>query len=406
MKEKKLMLLGGLRYLLPVIEAAHGEGYHVITCDYLPDNIAHRYSDGFRNASVIDKEAVLALAKEENINGIMSFAVDPGVETASYVAEKLGLPFQGSYESVRILQNKDLFRKFLADHDFNTPQAIGFTTLSDAVSAKHSLPYPVIVKPVDSAGSKGVSRVDNPDEFDDAARLAFDQSHGGRIIVEEFLEKVGHSSDSECFTIDGKLVFCSFSDQRFDERADNPYTPAAYSWPSTMPDETQRELRDELQRLVSLLGLRTGIYNVETRLCTNGKPYIMEVSPRGGGNRLAEMLRYACGTDLIVNSVRNSMGSDCDDIHDPVYNGFLAEVILHADKSGRFVSLELPERIKSKVIEEDLWVKPNDPVTGFKGANNAIGTLVLRFETSEEMEQAMSDIPGWCKVVTTDSMTD
>ncbi len=393
------MLLGGLRYLLPVIEAAHRQGYRVVTCDYVPDNIAHKYSDEFHNVSVIDKEAVLALAKKLDIDGIMSFAVDPGVETASYVAEKLGLSFQGDYEAVRILQNKDLFRRFLAEHGFNTPEAVGYETLEEASASKEALHYPVIVKPVDSAGSKGVSRVDSSDDFDRAARLAFSQSHGGRIIVEEFLEKEGHSSDTECFTIDGRLVFCSFSDQRFDDRADNPYTPAAYSWPATMPETAQKELRDELQRLVTLLGLRTGIYNVETRLCTNGKPYIMEVSPRGGGNRLAEMLRHACGTDLIDAAVSNAMGGECREMSDPVYDGYLAEIVLHADKNGRFVRLDIADEMKKHLIETDLWVKEGDAVEGFKGANNAIGTLVLRFDTRDELENAMADIPGWCKVI-------
>ena len=78
MAQKKLMLLGGLRYLLPVIEAAHKLGYYVITADYLPDNIAHKYSDEYCNVSIIDKEAVLAKARELQIDGIMSFACDPG----------------------------------------------------------------------------------------------------------------------------------------------------------------------------------------------------------------------------------------------------------------------------------------------------------------------------------------
>ena len=111
-KQKKILLLGGLRYLLPVIKAAHDLGYYVITCDYLPDNIAHKYADEYHNVSIIDKEAVLALARELQIDGIMSFAVDPGVVTAAYVQEQMGLPACGPYESVCILQNKDRFRRF------------------------------------------------------------------------------------------------------------------------------------------------------------------------------------------------------------------------------------------------------------------------------------------------------
>ena len=91
--QKKLMLLGGLRYLLPVIEEAHKLGVHVITADYLPDNIAHKYSNEYCNVSIIDKEAVLKAAQELQIDGILSHAVDPGVVSAAYVAEKMGLPF-------------------------------------------------------------------------------------------------------------------------------------------------------------------------------------------------------------------------------------------------------------------------------------------------------------------------
>ena len=83
MKQKKLMLLGGLRYLLPIINIAHKLGYYVITCDYLPNNIAHKYSDEYINVSIIDKDAVLRIAQEKRIDGIMSFAVDPGVVTAA-----------------------------------------------------------------------------------------------------------------------------------------------------------------------------------------------------------------------------------------------------------------------------------------------------------------------------------
>lgn len=85
---KKLLLLGGSRYLVPVIETAHNLGLYVITCDYLPDNTAHKLADEYINISIIDKEAVLNAAMEMQIDGVMSFACDPGVVTAAYVAEK------------------------------------------------------------------------------------------------------------------------------------------------------------------------------------------------------------------------------------------------------------------------------------------------------------------------------
>jgi biotin carboxylase len=397
--QKKLMLLGGLRYLLPVIEAAHEEGIHVITCDYIPGNIAHKYSDEYHDVNVMDKEAVLELARRLGIDGIMSFAVDPGVETAAYVAEKMGLQFQGSYESVRILQNKDLFRKFLTENGFNVPNAKGYDKAADTLADTDFFNWPVIVKPVDSAGSKGVVRVDDPARLEEAIATALSEAHNGRFIIEDFLEKEGHTSDSDSFTIDGRLVCCSFADQRFDENAPNPYTPSAYSWPSTIKAEAQEELTAELQRLVTLLKLQTGVYNIETRLCKNGKAYIMEVSPRGGGNRLAEMLRYAAGTDLIRNAVRAAVGLPVEEIGMPEYDGHLAEVVLHSEKDGTFEGIEIAADYQPLIVETDLWIKPGDTVHSFTGANNAIGTLVLRFPTLSQLENALANPTEWCKVI-------
>ena len=391
MPRRKLMLLGGLRYLLPVIDAAHDIGCHVITCDYLPDNIAHKYSDEYHNVSILDKDAVLSLAQDLKIDGIMSFAVDPGVVTAAYVADRMGLPQAGPYESVCILQNKERFRSFLETNGFNVPKSKGFSTYAEAYADRDYFSWPVIVKPVDSAGSKGVSRVESPENL----KLAFDNakshSFSGKVIIEEFIEKDGCSSDSDCFSVDGELKFVSFSAQRFDESASNPYTPAAYSWPSTMTKAQESELTSELQRLIALLGMRTSIYNVETRVGKNGKCYIMEVSPRGGGNRLAEMLRMATGVDMITAAVKAALGEKVTDIIQKPYDGHWAEVILHADRSGAFQGLEISPGLEPYVVEKDLWVKSGNMISPFNGANDAIGTLVLNFNEGEKSERFLNN---------------
>lgn len=398
-EQKKLMLLGGLRYLIPVIEAAHKLGIYVITCDYLPDNIAHKYSDEYCNVSIVDKEAVLKIAQEKQIDGIMSFAVDPGVITAAYVQEQMGLPAFGPYESVCILQNKDRFRQFLTEYGFNVPKAKGFSSVEEALSGLNGFEWPLIVKPTDSAGSKGVKKVESIEYLEDALRYAFEYSHSHRVIVEEFIEKQGCSSDSDCFSVDGELKFVSFSAQYFDENAQNPYTPAAYSWPSTMTKEQEAELTSELQRLLSLLKMKTSVYNVETRVGTNGKTYIMEVSPRGGGNRLSEMVRFATGIDLITNAVRAAIGDAVIKLEQKTYEGHWAEIILHADCDGIFKDLTISDKLKANIVEEDLWVKKGEKISGFNAANNAIGTLVLRFDTMEELNLTLVEQKNYLKVI-------
>lgn len=399
MKQKKLMLLGGIRYLLPVIKAAHEQGYYVITADYVPDNIAHKYSDEYVNVSIIDKEAVLKVAREKEIDGIMSFGVDPGVIAASYVQNMMGLPSFGPFESVDILQHKDKFRAFLTENEFNVPWAFGFSSDAEAWKARDQFTYPLIVKPTDSAGSKGCTRVDTEEELMDAIQYAFKYTISGHIIIEEFLEKKGCSSDTDSYAQDGQLKFVSFSAQRFDVNAVNPYTPSAYSWPSTFTKEEEEYLTSEIQRLITLLGMKTSVFNIEVRVATNNKPYIMELTPRGGGNRLCEMLRYATGVDMITAITRAMVGDEPEIIEQKPYNGNWAEIILHADKDGEFLELQIDPALPAEVIEEDLWVKPGDFVHGFEAANDAIGTLVLRFENAEDLEKAITNQSTWLKVI-------
>lgn len=396
---KKLMILGGSRYALPVIEAAKKLGIYTITADYLPDNIAHKYSDEYVNVSIIDKEATLEVARKLNIDGIMSFGCDPGVVTAAYVAEKMCLPNVGPYESVCILQNKGKFRQFLTEHGFTVPTAKGYKNVEEALNDVGMFHWPVIVKPTDSAGSKGVTRVNKPDELKKSIEYALSYSRSNEFIIEDFITQHGFSSDTDSFSVDGELKFVSFNCQRFDANAINPYTPAAFSWPSSMSAEHQEELKNEIQRLIKLLGMRTAVYNIETREGTDGRAYIMEVSPRGGGNRLAECLRYATSVDMIANMVKYSVGLPIDNIEQKPYDGCWAEIILHSDKPGTFKELWVSDEIIGNVYERDLWIKEDDRVGGFEAANEAIGTLVLKFDSQEKIEEVLSNQEKYVKVV-------
>lgn len=400
MSKKRLMLLGGLRYLLPVIDAAHKQGYHVITADFLPHNIAHKYSDEYINVSIVDKEAVLRAARKSKIDGIMSFACDPGVIAASYVQNQLGLPSFGPYESVEILQNKDKFRSFLADHGFNVPWAKSFDTVKAAMKDSRGFPWPVIVKPTDSAGSKGCSRVNKIEELLPALENAMNYSISHHVIVEEFIEKQGNSSDSDSISIDGTLSFISFSAQRFDPDSINPLTPAAYSWPSTFTEQQESYLASEIQRLITLLNLKTAVYNIETLVGVNGKPYIMELTPRGGGNRLSEMLKHITGVDMISAITRYTVG---DTLLEPIIQkpctGHWAEIILHSNRNGVFDHIEIDNAIPASIVECDLWVKPGDRVESFLGANATIGTLVLEFNSRQDLDAFFVDPQKWLEIV-------
>lgn len=393
------MLLGGIRYLLPAIEAAHKHGAKVITVDYIPDNIAHQYSDEYHNVSILDKEAVLRLAKDCKIDGILSYAVDPGVVAAAYVAEQMKLPFSCSYETACILQDKSLFRQFLTENGFNVPTAKGYTSKEDALNDIEMYHWPVIVKPVDSAGSKGVSKVEELKDLPNAIDHALEESHNGHFIIEDFLEKEGLSSGAESFYVNGELKYNAFYDQYFDAEATNPYTPSAECWPADKHDYILDDVKQQLQRLGHLLNFRTGLFNVEWRVCKDGRVYLMEVSPRAGGNRLAEILNYATDVDIIDAEVSKTIGETIPMVHEPNYKGHYCILVLHSDKAGRFKNVEILDSFIGEIVEKEIRVNTGDSVEPFSGANNAIGTLFLRFDTRQQMDDALIHQKEWLKII-------
>ena len=399
---KKLMLLGGIRYLLPVIKAAHEQGIYVITADYLPDNVAHKFSDEYVNVSIIDKEAVLKAAQEKHIDGIMSFGVDPGVVSAAYVAEKMGLPFQCSYESACILQDKSRFRKFLADNGFNCPKSKGYDSIEMALQDAPFFRLPIIVKPADSAGSKGVSRVDCEGDLVKAVMMAFENSISKRIIIEDFLDVVGFQSSTDIFTVNGRVVYPVFSDQLFDANATNPYVPTIEIWPSTMSNYYQNNLTEQMNRLFDLLNCRNGLYNVECRVCSDGKAYLMEVSPRGGGNHIALLQDMAYGTNFVENEIRAALSLPLDLNSPHAIDGAWCTFSIHPDKNQRGI---LKSVLFDKKLEDnnlkfvDLAVEPGEQMKPFTGANMSLGDVFLCFEDRLQLEKIIDRMDQFVTIV-------
>ena len=165
-----------------------------------------------------------------------------------------------------------------------------------------------------------------------------------------------------------------------------------------MPEWAQKELVGELQRLADLLGLRDGVFNIETRVATDGKAYIMESSPRGGGNRLCEMLRYATNgkTDLVMAAVKAALGEPAGELPMPAYDGFWYQQMLHTDRDGAFMGMEYAPGFKeAHVAEEQLWVEPGAKVEAFSAANHAFGSVFMRFDSQKELDEFRA-APGEC----------
>ncbi len=391
---KKLLILGGSRYALPVIEEAHKLDIEVVTADYLQNNYAHKYADSYENISVINKADVLRVAEKLQINGITSFGTDPGVVSAAYVAEQMGLPTPGPYDSVCILQNKGKFRDFLKKNGFNCPDARSYVSVVSAMDDVFKWKYPVIVKPTDSAGSKGVTRVNNEKELEVALNIALENSIGTEgeksIIVEEYLFPDGGVYSCDCLAVDGELITFHIDEQYFDILSPNKYMPAAHVWPGEIEKQHATYFKREINRLFKLLNMKTSIYNIEMRV-SDGIPYIMEVSPRGGGNHLAKYIDLITGSNLVESAVRMAVGMNIEVRNKPIH-GFWLETILHSLEDGVFNEIEIEESIKPKIKVFELWAEKGEQIQGFKGANTSLGQIVMGFNNRNELWEVLNSL--------------
>lgn len=396
---KKILLLGGSAQQVIAIETAKKMGYYTIVCDYLENNPGQNYADKFYLESTTDKDKILEIAEKEKIDGIVAYASDPAAPTAAYVAEKLGLP-TSPYNSVKILSNKDLFRNFLKENGFNCPKMISATRYEELVVKIKELKLPVIIKPVDSSGSKGIKKIDNLNNL----RIFFDNalkySRSKRVIVEEMVETVGFPLAGDGFSVNGKLVFWAFSDDHFDYNSKNPLAPISETYPYIQPYSLQKKVVKEIQKLLDLLEMKTGAYNFEARIDKEENIYLMEVGPRNGGNGIPLITKYATGIDMLEYTLKGSLGEDCSGLIQKEVKGFWSTYMLHSNISGVLKEVIIDENYKKQnLISLTLNYKCGDKIDVFDGANGAIGTLLSKYMSYSEMMEKVYNLDKYVKII-------
>lgn len=396
---KKILLLGGSAQQVIAIKKAKELGYYTVLCDYLDDNPGQFVADKFYLESTTDKDTILNIAKKENIDGILAYASDPAAPTAAYVSEKLGLS-GNPYESVEILCNKDKFREFLLENGFNTPKAKGYNDIKTALQDLNNsaFNYPIIVKPVDSSGSKGVSRIDSIDEAEKKLLDAMKFSRSKKIIVEEYVEKYGYQIAGDGISINGVLKFRCFANDHFNSKCVNPFVPVSASFPYNMSQEIHQKIHNEIQRLLTALKMNTSMYNFDIRIDKNYNVYLMEIAPRDGGNYIPDVIKYATGIDLVETAVMTAMGEKID-VSQIDTKGFYSYFAVHSLEDGILKAIEFSDEGLKHIVENHIVVKPGDEIKKFTGANTTLGCLIMKFDSMEQMLDMMDHSEKWCKVV-------
>lgn len=373
-----LLLLGGGFADIPLILSAQKLGYRVVTTGNRPQDAGHKLSDDYREADFSDKEAMLTLAAETDAKAICAGCNDFAALSAAHVAEQLGLPGHDPYETALTLHHKDKYRAFAKQYDIASPHAESFSDVESALTRLSEFQLPVIIKPVDLTGGKGISTIHSPEAARPALEAAFAISRAGRVVVEEFL--VGSRHGYSAFIVDGRVVF-EFSDN--EHYFLNPFMVSAASTPSTVAPDVISKLRSSTEFIAEQLSLKTGIFHVQYILHAD-EPVIIEVCRRAPGDLYIRLVEHATGVDYPEWIVRAAAGLDCKALGPAASRGYFTRHCVMSAKSGRVRSVEFNSSIAENVIDRVMWWTEGDQIEDVMTAK--MGIVFLSFQSQAEMQ--------------------
>lgn len=398
---KKLLLLGGSYAQLEVIKKAKSMGYYTVLCDYLLDNPGQLIADSFHLVSTTDKNAVLQVALQEGIDGIVAYGSDPAAPTAAFVANAMNLSGM-DYNLVRCFCEKHLFRDFLLQHGFNVPKWVEINAPYeiDEAAIAH-LHFPMIVKPTDSSGSKGIMVIEDWSELTDAIDYAKQYSRNGILIIEEFIRR-DHPFviEAEIFAMNGKVAVWGLINSIRDISA-NPLLPAAYSYPLHLSEKRKQLVKSEVSRLIAITGNTSGAFNIEMIIDSQDRLFILDAGPRSGGNKLPEFISMIAGKDIVEAIIKSAMGdtSGLDVSLDGEVGGYWGLGVLHSSHEGKFQGVVYSDKAKAALVKEDIQKKRDEQVHPYKCCNDLVGLSFLHASSREVIDEVMCDMNHSMRVV-------
>jgi len=397
---KKILFLGAANFQMPPIIYAKEKGYYTITCDNRPENPGHKVSDEAYIISTIDKEAVLSLAKLRNIDGILTYGSDVSAPTVAYVCSNLGLP-GNPIKAIETLTNKGKFRDFLNSSGIQKIEYKIFkeTAKKDALEYALNCKLPMMVKPVDAAGSKGVSVLSKHTDVLRIINYAFDESFSKTIIIEEYFCKSGKQVCGDGFFDNGKIQHIFFGDGHFYDDGLH-LAPWGETFPSTHNPAHLAKARWKIEKILNMVGFVKGAFNFDVLIDERGESFVIEIGPRNGGNYIPTIIDLKYGIDMIAGSVESAINRDFllnDVIDESCY--FYAGYMMHTKSQyGKFIAYHINDNLKSKIYKINEYLDVNNNVYPFIKANNAIANVILKFHSFYEMLNMFENINDYVNI--------
>lgn len=392
MAKKKVLVLNGSFCESPIIQKAKEMGMYVITTGNAPDLVGHQYADEYIPADYSDKEKVLQIVRDNDIEGVISCANDFGVLTAAYVAEQMGWPGHDKYETAKLLHHKNLFKQYVYEHNIPAPHSYCPADKEDALNYIKEIEYPIIVKANDLTGGKGIRRANTYEEAVEAVNYSYEKSRDKHIVIEPFIIGSQHTYDS--FVIN-KKVACATSCNCYSPI--NPYLIQSEVLPADYIEDLEPQLKAIVENMAEDLDLVDGILALQY-IVRDGKPYIIEMMRRSFGNQFLTLLDKITGFPWEEAYIKAALGEGLDNLNitEPEYK-YCGHHGIMAPHDGKILKYEIPEEIQSHLFMkidmlDDTHRMINDHL------NERIAYIYYHYDSKEEMVNAVKNFNRDIKV--------
>lgn len=393
---KKILIVGGGQGQLPLIETAKKEGYYTIICDFAGEQCpGARYADRLYSVSTRDVDAVYKVAKDEQIDGIVSNS-EPSMLCVTEVGERLGL-IGNPLKSIQTFISKSEFRAFQKSIGVFSPKHIEVDSWESALKAILGIKYPIFIKPGESSGSRGSIKIEKENlfEFKQAFNSCMSHTRNKRVVIEEYVEMVSNTTiEADIFVCKGEILWNGiYSTLRADWA---PMIPMVYSMPSIFSEDQIEIFKNIVGKTMREGGISFGQYNVEAYFNNKGELFVIEINVRQGGNKLPSFLKLSTGIDYDKLLVKSSVGDFeywDEVISAPTTYNNVIHYSLYSKSGGSYKGINIPDNLQSKVLQIHDIINKGECVNECVNAADIVSIIDFEFETIAEMNSVREQLP-------------
>lgn len=383
---KKILILGAGIYQVPLIKKAKEMGLYTVVTSIPGNYPGFALADKVVYENTIDLDAVLKLAKEEQVSGVVTAGTDVCVPTQGYLCDQLGLKGP-TLEAAEKAQSKLLMKQAFREYGVNTAE-FEYVDIKNAnpVDVCEKIGYPVIFKSIDASGSRGITKVAGPEDIAFAYSEVVENTHSDTYLIEKFL--TGEEYGAQAFVYDGTIRFIlPHGDYVFQGSTG---VPVGHFAPYDISPEIIEDSKVQLQKAVTAMGVDNCAINADFMLC-DGKAYVLEIGARAGATCLVEMTEQYYGIDYYKQIIRCAMGEEPDFTPGNARRQPCVVMLFQSKESGVIESIDMGEQKDPRVLDISLDYGVGDSVRQFRKGPDRIGQCIVIADSVDEGKRVLDE---------------